>query len=61
MNTNIYEDNPFFLKGKTTKQTLNQFTIIKSITIIFCVCLTAKEKISLVFFALTHANYLSQM
>ena len=34
-NTNIYVENHFFLKGKTLRQTSNQFTIIKSITIIF--------------------------
>ena len=33
-NTNIYVENPFFLKGKTTRQTSNNFTIIRSITII---------------------------
>ena len=62
--------NHFFLKGKTTGQTLNQFTIIKSIIIIFffwrnnynnsCVCLTVKEKYLLFFFALTHINDLYQ-
>ena len=49
----------FSLKIKTTGQTLNNFTIIKSITIIL-VCLTAKEKMSLIFFTLTQTNYLSQ-
>ena len=59
--------NPFFLEGKTTRQTLNQFTIYKSITIILkfmpnlrftkynnkstSVCLTVKET-PIVFFAL---------
>ena len=64
-NTNIHLKNPFFLKEKTIEQTLNTFTIIKSITIIFkftadlrstkynnkssCICLTAKKK-TLLFF-----------
>jgi len=69
MNTNIYMKNYFSLKGKTTAQTSNQFTIIKSIIIILkfmpnlrftkynnkstSVCLTVKEN-PLGFFALTH-------
>ena len=67
--------NPFSLNGKIMKQTPNQFTIIKSIIIIHkfmpnlrftkynnkssFVCLTVKENL-LVFFTLTHTNYLSQ-
>ena len=76
-NTNIYMEkhflriftwkNPFFLEGKTMRQTLNQFTSSKSITIILkfmpnlrftkynnkstSVCLTVKET-PIVFFAL---------
>ena len=60
-NTNIYMENPFSLKGKITRQTLNNFTIIKSITIVFVYVSRLKKKISHVFFALTHINYLSQM
>ena len=59
-NTNIYVENPFSLKGKITRQTLNNFTIIKSITIVLVHVSRLKKKISHVFFALTHANYLSQ-
>jgi len=46
---NIYVENPFSLKGKITGQILNNFTIIKSITI-SRVCLMAKEKFFLFFF-----------
>ena len=38
------------------EQTLNNFTIIKSITIIL-MCLTVKEKSLLFFFALTHTAF----
>ena len=58
-NINIYVENPFFLKGKTTGQISNNFTIIKSITIIFCECLTTKEKSFLFFFALSHTLIIS--
>ena len=55
----IYVENPFSLKGKIIGQTPNNFTIIKLITIIF-VYVSRLKKISLVFFALTHTNYLFQ-
>ena len=52
--------NPFSLKGKTTKQILNNFTIIKSITIILVYASQLKKKKPLLFFfAFTHTNYLS--
>ena len=40
----IYMKNPFFLKGKTTGQIPNNFTIIKSITIIFVYISWLKKK-----------------
>ena len=65
-NINIHLENHFSLKEKTIKQTPNNFTIIKSITIIFkfmpelrstkynnkssFVCLTTKKETSLLFF-----------
>ena len=53
-------ENPFSLKGKTMGQTLNNFTIVKLITIIL-VCVSQLKKISLIFLcSLTHTNYLSQ-
>ena len=55
-----YVENPFFLKGKTMRKTLNNFTSIKSITIIL-VYVSRLKKISLVFLTLTHTNYFSQM
>ena len=62
-NTNIYMENPFSLKGKITRQTPNNFIIVKSITIILVYAsrLKKKKKPLLFFFALTHINYLSQM
>ena len=46
---------PFLLKGKKALEKLQiSFTIIKSIYNISCVCLTAKEKFLLFFFALTY-------
>ena len=45
-NTNIYMENRFFLKGKTMGQTPNNFTIIKSITIILVYVSRLKKKIS---------------
>ena len=53
-------ENHFSLKGKTTKQTSNNFTIIKSITIILIYVSRLKKKNLLFFSALTHTNYLSQ-
>ena len=58
--TNIYMENSFFLKEKIMGQTLNNFTIIKLITIIYVYVSWLKKKISLVFYTLTHTNYLSQ-
>ena len=52
-------ENHFSLKGKTTKQISNNFTIIKSITIILIYVSRLKKNL-LFFFALTHTNYLSQ-
>jgi len=53
-------ENPFSLKGKTMGQTPNNFNIIKSITIVLVYVSQLKKKISIVFFAHTHTNYLSQ-
>ena len=57
----IYVENPFSLKGNTTGQISNQFTIIKSITIIFVYISKLKKNLSY-FFLLshTHTNYLFQ-
>ena len=49
----IYLKNPFSLKGKTTGQIPNNFTIIKSITIIFLYVSYLKKK-SLLFSLLSH-------
>ena len=57
-NTNIYVENPFSLKGKTTGQTSNNFTIIKSITIILVYASQLKKKISLIFLCF-HTHKLS--
>ena len=60
-NINIYVENPFFLKGKTTGQTPNNFTITKSIIIILVYVSRLKKNLS--YFSLlthTHTNYLSQ-
>ena len=58
-------ENPFSLKGKITRQTPNNFIIVKSITIILVyasrLLKKKKKKPLLFFFALTHINYLSQM
>ena len=61
----IYEENPFSLKEKIMGQTLNRFTIIKSITIILMYVPRLKKNLS--YFSLlthththTHTNYLSQ-
>ena len=56
-------ENPFSLKGKTTGQTPNNITIIKSIGISLVYVSRLKKNLSLslsLFFALTHTNYLSQ-
>ena len=56
----IYVENHFSLKGKTTGQTLNNFTIIKSITIIIVYVSRLNNKSLLFFFTLAHTNYFSQ-
>ena len=42
----IYLENPFSLKGKTTGQILNNFTIVKSITIIIVYVSRLKKNLS---------------
>ena len=42
----IYVENPFSLKGKTTRQTPNNLTIIKSITIILVYVSRLKKNLS---------------
>ena len=42
----IYLENPFSLKGKTTGQILNNFTIVKSITIIIVYVSQLKKNLS---------------
>ena len=49
-------ENPFSLKEKTTGQTSNNFTIIKSITIIIVYFSRLQEKTFLFFFTLTHTT-----
>ena len=56
MNTNIYVENPFSLKGKTMGQTLNNFTIIKSITIILMYASWLKKKNLCYFSLLSHTQ-----
>ena len=51
---NIYVENPFSWREKNTGQTLNNFTIIKSITIILVYVSQLKKNLSFFFFALTH-------
>ena len=59
--TNIYVENPFSLKGKITGQTPNNFTIIKSITIILMYVSRLKKKNSFVFlYSHTHKLSLSK-
>ena len=48
-------ENPFSLKEKTTGQTLNNFTIIKSITIILVYFSRLQKK--LLFFLYSHTHY----
>ena len=61
VNTNIYIKNPFSLKWKITRQTSNNFTIIKSITIILMYISQLKKIYIYIFFFLpSHTNYLSQ-
>ena len=59
---NIYVENSFLfsLKEKITGQTPNQFIICQINYNNSCVCLTAKKKSLIFFFALTHTNYFSQ-
>ena len=47
-------ENPLSLKGKTMGQTPNNFTIIKSITLILMYASRLKKKSLLFFFILTH-------
>ena len=54
-NTNIYVENPFSLKGKITGQIPNNFTIIKSITIILVYVSWLKKNLSYFSF-LTHTH-----
>ena len=49
-------ENPFSLKGKITGQTLNNFTIIKSITIILVYALWLKKKNLFYFSLLPHTQ-----
>ena len=51
----IYEENPFSLKEKIMGQTLNRFTIIKSITIILMYVPRLKKNLSY-FSLLTHTH-----
>ena len=51
-------ENPFSLKGKTTGQTSNNFTIIKSITIILVYVPRLKKNL-FYFFTLSHTHQLS--
>ena len=51
-------ENPFSLKGKTTGQTLNNFTIIKSITIIIVYVIRLKKNLSY-FSLLSHTLIIS--
>ena len=53
-------EDSFSLKGKTTRQTQNQFHYSQINYNISCVCLMAKEKSLLFFFALTHILIISQ-
>ena len=55
----IYVENPFSLKGNTTGQISNQFTIIKSITIIFVYISKLKKNLSY-FSLLSHTLIFSQ-
>ena len=52
-------EKPFLLEGKTMRQTPNNFTIIKSITISLVYVSRLKKNLSF-FVTLTHTNYLSQ-
>ena len=56
----IYVENSFSLKGKTTGQTPNNFTIYQINYNNSCICLTVKEKSLLFSFALTHTFFVSQ-
>ena len=55
----IYVENPFSLKRKTMGQTPNNFTIYQINYNNSCVCLKAKERSLLFFFALTHTPFVS--
>ena len=52
-------ENSFSLMGKTTRRTSNNFTIIKSITIIFMYVSRIKKILSFFFFTLTHTLIIS--
>ena len=52
-------ENSFSLMGKTTRRTSNNFTIIKSITIIFMYVSRIKKNLSYFFFTLTHILIIS--
>ena len=52
-------ENSFSLMGKTTRRTSNNFTIIKSITIIFMYVSRIKKNLSYFFFTLTHTLIIS--
>ena len=57
-------ENPFLFEGKTTGQSLNNFTIIKSIIIIlvYALWLKKKKKISLIFlYSHTHKLFFSNI
>ena len=56
---NIYMENPFSWKEKTTGQIPNNFTIIKLITIILVYVSRLKKNLSYFFFALTHTLVIS--
>ena len=55
----IYVKNIFSLKGKTMGETHNQFTIIKSITIILVYVSRLKKNLSYFFFLLLHTLIIS--
>ena len=54
-------ENPFSLKGKTRRQTPNNFTMIKSVTIILVYVSRLKKNLSYFLCSLTRTNYLFQM
>ena len=55
-NTNIYMENPFSLKGKITRQTPNNFIIVKSITIILVYTSRLKKENFSYFSLLSHTK-----